>query len=116
MSPTLIALALLAPAPAIAPEAPVGLRCLVESYPDHLCGATVDALLWCDGTRMPWRTREPPADLDERLNTADLADQMSQRYPPGRTFTIPPPEDPGRLRHQPFFLKMVIEPLNAIWF
>jgi hypothetical protein len=100
----LLAVALFAPT--FAPDTPDGLRCLVESYPDHLCGATAETLVWCDGTRMPWRTRTPPKDLEARLNTADLADQMSQRYPLGRTFAIPPPEDPGRLRHQPFFFKM----------
>jgi hypothetical protein len=104
-----------ASAPAVSPDAPAGLRCLVESYPGVLCGAGPNTLRWCDGAEMPYRTREaPPSDLEERLNTADLWDQMDQRYPVGRAFPSPPTADPGRLRHQPFFQKMYGQDAKAV--
>ena len=39
------------------PAPPPAAACLLEAYPKHLCSATATHLVWCDGTRMPWRTR-----------------------------------------------------------
>ncbi|MCB9549552.1 MAG: M15 family metallopeptidase [Myxococcales bacterium] len=94
---------------ALAADAPPTAACLVEAYPDHLCGATATELVWCDGTRMPWVAR--PADVtafEDRLNAADLRDQLEQRYPMGAAWQPPPgPDfDPGRLRSEAFFRKM----------
>ena len=88
-------------------DAPPGLRCLVQAYPDKLCGATATELVWCDGTRMAWDDGATPASHGERLNRADLRDQMAQTYPSGAPPLAPPADfDPGRLRHQPFFDRM----------
>ncbi|MCA9548078.1 MAG: M15 family metallopeptidase [Myxococcales bacterium] len=88
-----------------APDAPAYAQCLLAAYPEHLCGADADALVWCDGTRMPWRTR-PAGPLDEAaLDQADLHDQMATPYPVG-PWTPPPVGDPGRARSQAFFEKL----------
>ncbi|MBU0553090.1 M15 family metallopeptidase [Myxococcota bacterium] len=89
-------------------DAPPGAARLVAAYPGRLCGANAEHLLWCDGQRMPWRTRQPPKVYEARLNSADLLDQLSQPYPaPGSPISPPPVNfDPGRMRSQPFFLKM----------
>ncbi len=93
----------------VATDAPEGLRRLVAAYPDVLCGATATELLWKDGTRMPYETRDrtTPMDEEDRLNSADLRDQMEQPYPAGKD--APPPqwgEDPGRYRCEAFFTKL----------
>lgn len=88
-------------------DLPPGIRCLLAAYPEHLCAATATELRWCDGTVMPWDDGQPRT-FDEKLEAADLEDQMSQPYTPGPTYTVPIPEDhdPGRIRHEPFFRKM----------
>ena len=99
--------AILLQAQAAAPAAPPEAACLLAAYPDQLCEATATHLVWCDGTRMPWRSRPRPLKpLEARLDQADLADQLAVRYPVGRVHPVPPREDPGRMRHQPFFEKM----------
>ena len=95
--------------PSIAADAPPEARCLVEAYPEHLCGATATEIVWCDGTRMPWVKRtEKPSDFEKFLDVADLRDQLSQRYPVGAAWQPPPAADfdPGRLRDEAFFRKL----------
>lgn len=89
------------------PALPVGLRCLLAAYPEQLCGGRPDALVWCDGTVMPWDDGRPKADHEARLAQGDLEEQMSQRYPAGAPPAAPAVDfDPGRIRHEPFFRKM----------
>lgn len=106
-----------APSPAKARNAPAtsaqtastqGLRCLVKAYPDWLTAAEGNAVIWRDGTRMTYDDGQTKPDWETTLNRASLADQMTQCYAPGRKFQqpIPPDYDPGRARHEAFFLKM----------
>jgi len=76
---------------------------LVRAYPGMLCGVEENAALWCDGARMPFDDGRPKS-FDEKLDAADLEDQMSIAYPP----QAPPrkDEDPGRIRSAAFFEKM----------
>jgi peptidoglycan L-alanyl-D-glutamate endopeptidase CwlK len=94
--------------PAKSDAMPQRMRCLVESYPQHLCGGDANHVYWCDGTVMLWDDGREKADHDTLLDTADLEDQMSQPYRPGREYDVPIPVDwePGRIRHTPFFMKM----------
>ena len=108
---------LLQTAPTPAPAAPPEARCLLEAYPDHLCSATATDLVWCDGTKMPWKVRPRPLEpLEARLDEADLTDQLAQRYPVGRDHPVPPPVDfdPGRARYEPFFRKMYGDSKKAV--
>jgi len=83
------------------------LRCLLAAYPKHLCSATSDTLIWCDGTRMKYDDGKVKPDHSALLDTADLQDQMVQRYTPGKTLTVPAKNfEPGRVRHEPLFSKM----------
>ena len=84
-----------------------GLQCLLESYPEHLCSASSNTLVWCDDTEMQFDDGEPKPGLAVRLDRADLEDQLSQAYPRGVDYEIPGTDfDPGRIRHEPFFKKM----------
>jgi hypothetical protein len=94
---------------------PAGLICLVESYPGLLCGARPDALVWCDGTVMPWEDGQERVGLEAMLAGADLRDQMAMRYQPGPITMAPPVDhDPGRVRYDPFFRKMYGESKAAV--
>ena len=95
------------------PLAPPRAKCLLEAYPAHLCGATAEHLVWCDGTKMPWRKRVGPKRKgDAWLDAADLTDQLAQVYPRGVAYLRGKPTppavdfDPGRARYEPFFGKM----------
>ena len=79
-------------------------QCYLESYPDLVASADNNTLLLKDGTRFPYHTDSVKTSWDDKINNADLATQLSQRYDAGGSET--PPAylfDPGRLRYQPFF-------------
>lgn len=89
------------------PDVPPQLKCLVESYPGALCSATATELVWCDGTRMPYRTGPERTNHAERLANGDLADQMRQTYTPFVPATPPAvDQEPGRIRNEAFFAKL----------
>jgi len=79
-------------------------QCYVEGYGDLIVSADENSLVLKDGTRFAYHTDSSKASWDEKINNADLAVQLSQRYDAGG-YDTPPPYlfDPGRLRYQPFF-------------
>ncbi|MBP2230022.1 hypothetical protein J2847_003325 [Azospirillum agricola] len=89
------------------PAMKTGLDALVRAYPDHLESHDGTHLLWKDGTRMAvsdGRTDKSFADL---LDAPDIDDQFAFAYPAGAAAADPGPDvDPGRIRNEPFFLKM----------
>ena len=95
---------------------PPRMKCLVESYPDHLCGGDATHVFWCNGDKMLWDDGKAKADHDTLLNTADLEDQLAQPYPLGADFPMPLPVnyEPGRVRNTAFFLKMYGETESAM--
>lgn len=87
--------------------APEGLIRLAAAYPEQVACYEENALRFRDGARMIYDTGPGPEDFEDRLNAASLKDQMSIPYPAGPDFDIPAEnEDPGRLRHTPFFEKI----------
>jgi hypothetical protein len=82
------------------------LDALVAAYPDQLAGYDARDLIWKDGTRMPISDGRAKT-FDELLSDPDIEDQFAIPYPLGPV-TKPPMvnEDPGRIRNEPFFLKM----------
>jgi hypothetical protein len=93
--------------PATAPP-PEEAACLIEAYPKHICDVRANLVFWCDGEVMLYDSMKRYKDHDDLLNHADIQDQLVQRYPIGRGYPIPLPVDfePGRVRNEPFFLKM----------
>ena len=88
-------------------DIPPGLACLLAAYPDHLCGARGNTLIWCDGTELPYDEGKTFENYEAALDGADLKAQMSAAYKPGLKYDIPPRNhDPGRLRSEAFFKKM----------
>jgi hypothetical protein len=87
---------------------PIGLQKLLKAYPDFLDSADENTLYWKDGTSMIYDDGIQNKTHDEKLDNADLEDQMSQQYVKGADWGEPPAEnfEPGRIRCEPFFKKM----------
>ncbi|MBK7157082.1 MAG: hypothetical protein IPH77_00620 [Ignavibacteria bacterium] len=90
------------------PKIPAALKKLVYYYPDHLDSADGNHLYWKDGTVMIYDDGIKNKSHDEKLDNPDIEDMLSQNYAKGDQWEIPPPEnfEPGRIRYEPFFLKM----------
>jgi hypothetical protein len=89
---------------------------LLAAYPKQLCGVQDNILQWCDGTKMPLDDGITDKDFLQILEQPDLEDQFRYSYPPGRHYQLPPHKnhDPGRVRYEPFFLKMYGESKQAV--
>jgi len=81
---------------------------LVRSYPAFLDSADENNLYWNDGTVMIYDDGNSNKSHDEMLDNPDIEDMLSQDYVKGENWDMPPPEnfEPGRIRYEPFFLKM----------
>ena len=103
----LLALAMplaLAGMPALADPA---LDALVAAYPDHLASHDGKELIWKDGTRMPISDGRNGKTFQQMLDAPDIRDQFTYPYPLGPEVKTPAiNEDPGRIRFEPFFVKM----------
>lgn len=86
---------------------PVGIRRLLQAYPEQLVGATANSIIWKDGTVMPYDDGIADKDYNTLLNSPDLQDQMQKHYPKGLDFPDPTATtDTSRIRYTPFFEKM----------
>jgi hypothetical protein len=80
---------------------------LVSSYPEFLAGHEGNDLIWKDGTRMRFDDGMRGKDFETLLNSPSVKDMFFAPYIPGKMAASPGVNmDPGRVRHEPFFLKM----------
>jgi D-alanyl-D-alanine carboxypeptidase/Extensin-like protein C-terminus len=94
-------------ATAAAATADPAIDALVAAYPEYLAGYEGNDLIWKDGTRMPISDGRTGKSFEQLLNESDIKDQFAFAYPLGTTVKKPAVnEDPGRIRYQPFFVKM----------
>lgn len=82
------------------------LTALLRAYPDVLLSAAGNELVWKDGTVMIYDDGVPDKSFRALLESPDLEDQMSMAYPRGKAAVPAENHDPGRVRCEPFFLKM----------
>ena len=79
-------------------------QCYIEGYPGLVVSANEHEIVLADGKRFPYRTPGGKTSWGEKIDGADLAVQIEQRYDAGASVTPPPYlHSPGRLRYQPFF-------------
>jgi hypothetical protein len=80
---------------------------LAAAYPDQITSTGTGSVVMSSGAEIDVDQKRSPKTFDERLNRADLVDQLSIPYPTGCPVTTPGlNEDPGRLRFDPFFAAM----------
>jgi hypothetical protein len=78
---------------------------LVRAYPAFLAGVSDGHVVWRDGTRMPLSDGVAGKSFEEMLARPDLDDMFALPYPAGAP-SLPPTDDPGRVRNFAFFAKM----------
>ena len=83
---------------------------LQQAYPEAIRFVSEETLNWVDGTEMPVQDGKPNKTPQEKLEHPSLFDQMNGIYYSTDIPTDPakfnPPNDPGRIRFEPFFRKM----------
>lgn len=80
---------------------------LVAAYPEFLASHKGGVLVWKDGTQMPFDDGKPAKDFATLLDQPSLRDMFYAPYSIGKTDAPPRLNiDPGRVRYEPFFLKM----------
>ncbi len=80
---------------------------LVSSYPEFLAGHEGNALIWKDGTRMLFDDGKRGKEFETLLNAPSIRDMFYAPYLSGKVTAAPDiNSDPGRVRYEPFFIKM----------
>jgi hypothetical protein len=105
MRPSLHLLAPCLLAISLAPAAANDLERLLRAYPDFLSGIEGGELVWKDGTRMPLSDSKSGKSAKDLLDDPDIEDMFAYPYPVAIPKALPP-NDPGRVRHMPFFNKI----------
>lgn len=80
---------------------------LLLAYPDFIASVDSNCIVWDNGSVMEYDD-SLSKEFSEMLISADIQDQMSQRYIVGSEYLIPIPVnfDPGRIRNDSFFMEM----------
>lgn len=82
------------------------LDCLAKAYPEFISSVDKNTVIWIDGTRMEFDDYLVKSG-QEKIESADLEDQVLSLYIAGKPSGPPAPgDDPGRIRYAPFFKKM----------
>lgn len=88
---------------AIPPEAAKLIKC----YGDFIVGFADNHLIFKDKSKMLWDDGIKNKSFKDLLEKPDLKDMFIQKYTTGALKTLPAANfDPGRIRNEPFFLKM----------
>lgn len=83
---------------------------LQQAYPEHIKSVQPHFIIWQDNSKM-WVNPSPTNKTDkQRINHPTLSDQLNDApYPIGKPQqfdSYQPQKDPGRIRYEPFFMKM----------
>jgi hypothetical protein len=93
---------------------PPDVKKLITSYPDFIAGFADNHLLFKDHTKLLWDDGIKNKTYKQLLDNPDIQDMFGQQYTVG---LLPPPKknfDPGRIRNEPFFLKIYGSTANEV--
>lgn len=80
---------------------------LIKCYPDFVAGFADNHIIFKDKSKMLWDDSIKNKSHKYLLDKPDLKDMFNQKYTTGELKSSPPANfDPGRVRNEPFFLKM----------
>jgi len=80
---------------------------LISAYPDFIAGFANNHIVFKDGSTLLWDDGIKNKTFKALLENPDLKDMFSQAYKTGKLDGSPAVNfDPGRIRNEPFFLKM----------
>jgi hypothetical protein len=79
---------------------------LKRSYPDHIETFTSECVTWKDGSSMVLENSNPQKSIEQRRDNPSLTDQLEQPLYEEGCPSREPENDSGRIRYEPFFLKM----------
>ncbi len=80
---------------------------LIKSYPDFIIGFSDNHLIFRDGSKLLLDNGIKNKSFKELLEKPDLKDMFTQQYTTGQLkLPVAKNFDPGRIRNEPFFLKM----------
>src|SRR5258707_8476777 len=86
---------------------PQAAKKLINSYKDFITSFSNNHIIFKDGTSMLWDDGIKNKSYKMLLEKPDLKDMFTQKYPMGILKSpLPANFDPGRIRYEPFFLKM----------
>lgn len=86
---------------------PIGAKKLIDNYPDLVSGYADNHLIFKDGSKLIWDDGIKNKSLRMLLEKPDLKDMFKQPYASGALKSLPAKDfDPGRIRNEPFFLKI----------
>ncbi len=90
-----------------AKDTPVFVKKLIVAYPDFIKDYNNGFVIWNDGTKMLADDKLKTKSYTQLLENPSLKDEFLQIYPKGIVTAFPEKDyDPGRIRYEPFFLKM----------
>jgi len=91
----------------IADTIPQAAKKLINCYKDVVSGYAGNHLILRDGSKLLWNDGIKNKPFKLLLDKPDIKDMFSQKYLTGMAKFSPPANfDPGRIRNEPFFLKM----------
>ncbi|MDF2431081.1 MAG: hypothetical protein JWP44_712 [Mucilaginibacter sp.] len=80
---------------------------LIHAYKDCITGYANNYIIFKDKTKMIWDDGIKAKSFKAMLDAPDLKDMFAQKYPIGLQMVPPATNfDPGRIRNEPFFLKI----------
>ncbi|MDB5088682.1 MAG: hypothetical protein JWR09_2676 [Mucilaginibacter sp.] len=86
---------------------PQSAKKLINSYKDLVIGFSNNNIILKDGSKLLWDDGIKNKSSKLQLEKPDLKDMFDQKYPVGQLKSSPTLNfDPGRIRNEPFFLKM----------
>ncbi|MBC7757258.1 MAG: M15 family peptidase, partial [Phormidesmis sp. FL-bin-119] len=106
---------ILAIKPASAEKIPENAKKLIRYYKERISGFQDNHIVFTDGTRMKWDDGIKNKSYQQLLDVPDLEDMFHDKYNKRKAkIPLPVNYDPGRIRVEPFFLKLYGESADKV--
>lgn len=101
--------------PASAEKIPAHAKKLIRHYKERISGFDDNHIVFTDGSRMKWDDGIENKTYQQLLDEPDLEDMFHDKYRKRKAkIPLPVNYDPGRIRVEPFFLKLYGESADKV--